>query len=139
MLERDESGKIFEWVVDNLKDDEKYKNDLTLGIKCGIKGLVGGIIYSVSDDICYLSIYTTSPKWCTKENLSKIFKIPFEALDCKIVKCLVSNKNKKINKLLWGLKLKEEGLLRYHRQDGSHERVFSLTYDELKKKRWYTK
>ena len=127
-----DDGKVFEWVKKSLDNGEYYKNDLTIGIKDDRIGLIAGIIYSVVDNITYISIYAENPKWCTASNLTKIFELPFKVFNSKIVKCITDSKNKKVNKLLWGLKLKEEGLLRFARSDGSHERVFSITEKELK-------
>lgn len=136
MLVYDKTGSIFNWIISKLNNKELYKNDLTLGFIYDTN-IVGGVIYSIENKICYLSIYSETPKWCTKENLSKIFIIPFEDLGCKIVKCLTSARNKKINKLMFGLRLRHEGHLRFARADGSHENVFSITEKELKKKRWF--
>lgn len=137
MIYRDKTDKTFNWVLDNLKDKEHYINDLTLAIKNDINELVAGVIYSRDRDITYLTIYAANPSWCTRKNLSTIFKIPFEVFDSKIVKCVTSHKNKKVNRLLWGLKLKEEGHIRFDRVDGSHSKIFSLTKKELKTKKWY--
>ena len=132
-----DDGRVYDWVVQKLDNGESYRNDLTIGIRNDKLELIAGIIYSVVGDITYLSIYATDPKWCSSSHLTKIFKLPFEVFESKIVKCITDSKNKKVNKLLWGLKLKEEGLLRFARANGSHERVFSLTEKELKTKRWY--
>lgn len=133
---KDTDGSVFNWIVKSLNNGEYYKNDLTIGIKYD-NDLVTGIIYSVEDSITYLSIYATNPKWCTKENLSRIFELPFVKFNSKIVKCLTSHKNRRINRLLWGLGLREEGHLRFARADGTDEKVFSITLKELKKKEWY--
>ena len=133
---KDIDGHVFEWVISKLNNGEEYSNDLTLGIKLD-NILICGIVFSVSAHITYLSIYATNPAWCNRTNLTKIFGLPFDAFGSKAVKCLTSHKNRKINKLLWGLGLKEEGHLRYARADGSHQKVFSITQDELKKKEWY--
>ncbi len=133
---KDKDGSVFNWVVKNLKNGELYRNDLTIGIRCDNR-LICGIIYTVEDKITYLSIFATSPKWCNRTNLSRIFELPFKVFKSKIVKCLTSHKNKRINKLLWGLKLTEEGHLRFARANGTHLKVFSVTEYELKKKRWY--
>ena len=133
---KDVDGSIYSWVVENLDNGEDYKNDLTVGIKVG-NVYVCGIIYSTDKYATYLSIYATDPKWCTPNNLSRIFELPFKVFKTKIVKCLTSHKNKRINKLLWGLKLKEEGHLRFARADGTHLKIFSLTKKELEEKGWY--
>lgn len=140
---KDENKEIYNWTITKLDGDKKqslyYPNDLTVGIFNG-NILLCGVIYSIVNNVCYVTFHAESPKWATKENLSKIFEIPFLEFDnCKIVKCGTSAKNKKVNKLLWGLKLRHEGHLRFGRPDGTDENVFSITYDELKNKRWYKK
>ncbi len=130
-----DNGDIYNMVTKELKM-EGLQNDLTIGLFNG-KILLAGMVCSVVGKICYLTFYATSPKWCTKESLSRLFELPFKEFDIKIVKCATSHKNKKINRLLTKRKLREEGHLRYSRPDGSHEKVFSLTLKELKNKEWY--
>jgi hypothetical protein len=134
---KDETGAVYQAVLNGLKEDlSGLQNDLTIGVKCG-KLLLAGVVYSVVGKVCCMTIYSTSPSWCTKANLSQLFELPFDIFDIKVVKAGVSHKNKKANKFLRRLKLREEGYLRYARSDGSHEVVFSLTLKELKEKRWY--
>jgi hypothetical protein len=137
MIISKDKGEVYNWVINSLDEDlTGLPNDLTIGI-FGCNMLLAGVIYTNVDNICYLTINAVSPKWCTRENLSKIFNIPFEAFGSKIVKCATSSKNKRVNKLLTGLKLREEGHLRCSRPDGSDEKVFSITQKELKRKEWY--
>ena len=129
---KDENNEVFNWVVNNLKNGEDYKNDLTIAITLD-NLVIAGVIYSLQNGICYLSIYSTSPKWAS--HLSKIFEIALNF--SPIVKCLTSSKNKKINKFLQGIGMVKEGVLRFERADGTHSVVWSLTEKELKKKRWF--
>lgn len=99
--------------------------------------ITGAIVFTYIGCICYLSIYTKNPKWCSRKVINEIFNYPFKNGDVKIVKATTSAKNKEANKFLSRLKLREEGYLRYNRPDGSHERVFSATMQDLKKKRWF--
>lgn len=134
-LFKDSDNTVYNWVSQNLLDESSYiKNDLTLAIKIN-QTIVAGVIFSFLGNVCYLSIYASSPLWCNRQNLSKIFDIALAK--AKIVKCCVSHKNIKINRLLLGLNLHREGLLRFARQNGSHEIVYSITKAELRKKRWY--
>ena len=134
----DKTGEVYEFVTKNLKYKEGIKNDLTIGIKCSNKGLVAGLIYSIDNNVTYLTIYAINPRWCSKKILTKIFTIPFGVFKTKSIKLLTSHKNKKVNKLLWGLKLREEGYLRFARpEDGSHLRVFAIEEKELVNKWWY--
>jgi hypothetical protein len=134
---KDETGEVYDWVTKNLDNGETYNNSLTIGIKCAKQGLIAGLIYEVDNSVAYLSIYTISPRWCSKKNLSKICDLAFKGLRVKSLKCLTSHKNKKINKLLWGLKFREEGHLRFARANGTHLKVFAIEEKELKNKWWY--
>jgi len=135
----EDNGELYNWIKDSDDNYETLPNDLTIGLFNG-KVLLAGVVYSVTcKNICYITIKTASPKWCTKANLSRLFELPFEVFKVKVVKCATSHKNKRINRLLTKRKLREEGYLRYSRPDGSHERVFSLTLKELKNKEWYRK
>jgi hypothetical protein len=131
----DDNNEVYNFIIDKLENGV-YPNDLTLGIYDD-NILIGGVLYSLVNDICYISFYAKDPKWATKKNLSFIFALPFNKFQSKIVKCCTSSKNKRVNKLLWGLKLRHEAHLRFGRLDGTDENVFSITEDELKQKRWY--
>lgn len=137
----DDSGKIYDWIISGVYGDVKladsHPNDLTLGLFVD-KLLIAGVIYHNVNDICYITFYAKNSKWSSKKNLSDIFSIPFEVFNSKIVKCSTSDKNKRVNKLLWGLKFRHEGHLRFGRPDGTDENVFSITEKELKQKRWYS-
>lgn len=132
---RDNTGKIYDWVVGSLDNGEHYPNDLTLGV-FNDNILIAGIIYSVVDEDVFLSIYSTSPRWCSKKTLSLLFYIPFDMFSAKKVKCAVSNKNVRINKLLNGLGfIKDDG--RAKRVDGSHLVIYSIDNKMLKNKEWF--
>jgi len=133
---KDTTGEIYNSVVNGLREKLTIPNDLTVGVFSG-KVFLAGVIYSVVDKVCYMTINTTNPKWCTRANLSRLFEMPFDLFDIKIVKAVTSHKNKKANWFLRRLKLREEGYLRCSRADGTHEVVFSLTLEELKEKEWY--
>lgn len=134
---KDADGNVYKWALDGLSQTEgalQIPNHLTIAVRdSGV--IYAGIIFSVIGDICWLTIYAESPRWCQKGILSGIFEI---ALGLgKIAKCGTGHKNKRINKLLWGLGLHREGMLRYSRPNGQHEIIWSITAKELKKKRWY--
>ena len=132
---KDNTGTIYNWVVSNLNNGEEYPNDLTLGIISG-NIIIGGVIYSNVNEDTFISIYTESPKWCTRKNLSTLFMLPFELFCSKAVKCSTSDDNKRINKLLRGLNLREEQT-KNARADGSRLNLFSITKDKLKQERWF--
>lgn len=132
---RDNTGKIYNWVVSSLNNGECYPNDLTLGIFSD-NILIGGVIYSVIDKDVYLSIYTTTPKWSSRKILTVLFDIPFNIFKAKKVMCLTSVKNDRINKLLKGLGLTQERKST-DRKEKTKGLVFSITKDKLNKQRWY--
>lgn len=129
---------IYNWVCKSLK--MTLSNTVTMGVVDDKGSLLAGIVYFVDDfRICHISVYAKSPLWLMPGRLNEILKIGFDMLDCKILKFEVSHKNARAIKLLKGLHLVQEGLLRFARKDGTHEIVFSLTKKEMFKKRWYRK
>jgi hypothetical protein len=132
---KDETGDVYDWVMQNLKTGERMINTLTLGISNN--NLCAGVVYSMERDNCYMTIYASSPKWCSRETLTLLFNIPFIELGAKIIRFMTSARNDRINKFLRGIGAKEEGRLRLARADGSDAMAFSIIYDELKRQRWY--
>ena len=133
-----ENKDVYRFICDKLKMN--ILSNLTLAIVNDKEELLGGIAYYLdNNNICHLTVVSNSPYWALPQTLSEILKIGFNDFKAKIIKCEVSHKNTKIIRLLSGLGLVKEGLLRYARQDGTHEIVFSITEKEFIKKRWYRK
>lgn len=132
MIYEDRDEVVFNWVIENLNNNELYKNNLTLSIVYD-NMVIAGIIYSIKNKICYLSIFSVNPKWVY--DISKIFKRAFE-FDVKKVICRTSENNDKINRLLSGLGLNRR-LAKVARLDGSRCISWSITQEELIKKRWF--
>lgn len=130
--------EVYKFICDKL--GMKISETLTIAIVNNKEELLAGLTYFLdSKNICYLTVVSNSPYWALPQTLSEICRIGFNDFKAKIIKCEVSNKNVKINKLLKGLGMVKEGLLRYGRQDGTHEIIYSITEKEFIKKRWYRK
>jgi RimJ/RimL family protein N-acetyltransferase len=134
-ISNDTDNEVYKWVVSGLNNGEIYTNDKTIAILSN-DIVIAGVIFSIDNNICWLSIFTSSPKWSTRKVLNQIMDMAF-GFDVKIVKCSVSGENKKIINFLERLGWWQEGCLRYGRADGSDEIVYSLTNEEWKVKRWY--
>lgn len=134
---KDDTGVVYNWVVNNLNNGESYPNNLTVGI-IHDNIIIAGIIYSKVEDECFMSIYAESPRWCSRKTLSTLFITPFEVFNSKIVKCATSQDNKRINKFLKGLGFDKEET-NDARSDGSRLILYSIDRDELYKKRWFRK
>lgn len=119
-IKPDCGGVIMKWICDGLGEDTDWVGDsYTFGIE--YRGqIVGGIImnnYRKDLDV-WLTIYSTSPHWCSKSVLKYIFTTCFETLNCKRVNIFVSKDNQKSLNLCTRLGFKKEGLLRQYRENG---------------------
>lgn len=134
---RDDKNKIYTWVIENLNRTEgigEYPNTLTLGLLDADDIIIAGVIYSAIGHMVYLSIYAKSPVWCQPGILTRIFNVGFSM--ATIVKCATDVDNLRINRLLHGLGMKKEGVLRRARDNGRDEIVWSLTKNEFNNQRW---
>lgn len=124
---------VVKFVADGLGDKvEEYQPCLSLGIF--YKGLIGGVlIHDIRPEIdCYLTIYTTNPRWCTKSVCRYVFNIIFDLIKCRRCSVLVSKANFKSLKLVKGLGFKVEGLLRQYRDDGDDCYCLGMLKSECK-------
>ena len=132
----DDTGAVLNWVAHGLGDMvREYIPCLTLGIwQDGT--LIGGVLFT---DIrpnrdCWLTIYTESPRWATKNVLKHIFNTVFLTIGAKRCSVLVSESNKKSYDLCQRLGFKDEGLLREYRENGENCYVMGMLKQECK---WY--
>lgn len=135
-LVKDNENRIYDWVVAGLNKTERpgdYPNTLTIGVREN-NTIFAGVIYSKVGHVVYISIYAEHPKWCTPGILTRIFKVGF-ALG-GICKAATDAENNKINRLMKGLGLVKEGVLRRGRENGHDEIIWSLTEEEFATKRW---
>jgi RimJ/RimL family protein N-acetyltransferase len=116
----DFDGSIQKWICDGLGENTDWIGDsYTFGICYGGR-MVGGIImndYRKDLDV-WLTIYSISPRWCSKSVLKYIFKTCFETLNCKRVNVFISKDNSKSLSLCERLGFVKEGLLRQYRENG---------------------
>lgn len=135
-LVKDNENRIYDWVVSGLNKTEgtgDYPNTLTIGVRED-NTIFAGVVYSKVGNVVYISIYAEHPKWCTPGILTRIFKVGF-ALG-GICKAATDAENNKINRLMKGLGLVKEGVLRRGRENGHDEIIWSLTEEEFATKRW---
>lgn len=127
-------GIIKKWICDGLGEDTNWVGDnYTFGI--AYKGrMVAGLIfnnYRANLDL-WMTIYSTTPKWCSKSVLKYIFKTCFEVLNCKRANVLVSKDNHKSLNMCERLGFKKEGLLRQYRENGDDCYILGLLKEECK-------
>lgn len=119
-IKPDFDGSIQKWICDGLGENTDWIGDsYTFGI-CYCGRMVGGIImndYRKDLDV-WLTIYSVSPRWCSKSVLKYIFKTCFETLNCKRVNVFISKDNSKSLSLCERLGFVKEGLLRQYRENG---------------------
>jgi len=119
-IKPDFDGSIQKWICDGLGENTDWIGDsYTFGICYGGR-MVGGIImndYRKDLDV-WLTIYSVSPRWCSKSVLKYIFKTCFETLNCKRVNVFISKDNSKSLSLCERLGFVKEGLLRQYRENG---------------------
>ena len=127
--------EIYNWVCERL--GYKCAQTVTVGVLSDTKRLIAGISYYQNGLVCLISAAADSASWCMPETLSEILRVPFDVLNCKVVKFEVSNKNDRANRFCKGIGCVKEGILRFDRDDGTHTVVWSLTKKEISKKGWY--
>ena len=133
-IKPDSGGVIMKWICDGLGEDTDWVGDsYTFGIE--YRGqIVGGIImnnYRKDLDV-WLTIYSTSPHWCSKSVLKYIFTTCFETLNCKRVNIFVSKDNRKSLSLCERLGFKKEGSLRQYRENGQDCFIMGMLKKECK-------
>ena len=130
--EADPTGKVLKYVADGLKDNiNDYIPSLTIGIYFK-KELIGGVLIN---DIrpqrdCWLTIYTSSPKWATKGVMRYVFNVVFRLIGCQRCSVFVSQSNKKSLDMCLRLGFKKEGMLRKYRDNGENCYVFGMLKQE---------
>lgn len=129
--------EIYKWLCSAL--NMQVASNLTMGVidKQGV--FIAGVSYFKKGGVCLITAAAKNGSWCMPQTLSELLRIPFELLNCKIAKFEVSHKNEKANRFCRGIGCVKEGLLRFDRQDGTHNIVWSLTKKEILKKGWYRK
>ena len=114
----DENALSF--VAKGLNDKpEEYAPCVSLGLFFRGEMIGGILINDIRPEVdCYLSIYTTTPRWATRSVLRYVFGIIFNLMKCRRCSVLVSKANSKSLKMCKQLGFREEGLLRQYRDNG---------------------
>jgi RimJ/RimL family protein N-acetyltransferase len=124
-------GSVINFVAQGLGDDvREYIPSLELGIYDN--KLIGGVLIN---DIrperdCWLTIYTESPKWATKQVLKYVFTVVFVTIGAKRCSVFVSESNQKSHNMCLRLGFKDEGLLREYRDNGENCYVMGMLKQE---------
>ena len=107
--------EIENWVARNLPyvKEAGFGPAQSLGI-CKESEIIAGVIYHrfLGHDI-EMSIYTTSPKWCSKRILKLIFEYPFIQLGVKRITATIPVSYHKAHRLVTNLGFQKEGRMRY--------------------------
>lgn len=125
---------ILQWICAGLGENTDWIGEnYTFGISYKDK-MVGGLIfnnYRPNVDV-WLTIYSTSPRWCSKFVLKYIFKTCFETLNCRRVNVLVSKSNKRSFDLCRRLGFVKEGFLRQYRENGEDCYIMGMLKKECR-------
>lgn len=141
-LHKDFNHIAYDMIIDSLARRENWTNcnvpnNLTIAFfDEDAKKITGGVILSLTAHCCYLTIYASDSRWCSRSNLANIFNVGFD-FGSVVIKCATDFSNYKINKLLRGLGFRREGILRFARDNGNDEIVWSLSRREMQDQRWY--
>lgn len=81
---------------------------------------------------CWLTIYSTSKRWATKGVLKYVFGVVFKMIAAERCSVFVSADNDKSLKMCLRLGFKQEGLLRYFRNDGKDCVVLGMLKNECR-------
>lgn len=95
--------------------------------------IIAGVVYH---DFRYerhieMSMYSTTPRWATKESLYYFFSYPFIQLNCARVTAVTSETNRHTQRFLERLGFTKEGVLREAYPDGDAI-VYGMLKDECR-------
>lgn len=127
-----DDGSVINFVAKGLGDDVRdYIPAIELGIYIDNK-LIGGALFT---DIrpqreCWLTMFTTSPRWATKRVLKQIFTVAFIVTGAKRCSVLVSESNTRCHNACQRLGFKDEGFLREYRDNGENCYVMGMLKKE---------
>jgi hypothetical protein len=137
----DDTGFIYQWIKNGLNDREVLTGDFCAGIYKKEK-LVCGLIFSCNNpqkDV-YLTIYSTTPSWCTRDSLRFILvDTCIGVYNCRRATALTSRKNKRARQFLEKVGFKLEGIQRKARVDGNDNCIYGILKEEILNQRWNKK
>lgn len=134
----DLTGEVVQFVCHGLKEnDEWVGKNITLGIRLHHQLIAGVIFNDIRPGIdCWLTIFSTDKRWCSRRILRTIFDVAFDFLKCRRVSVMVDVQNKQSQKLVERLGFYKEGLLRAFRDNGNDALIYSMLKQECQ---WRTK
>ena len=130
----DRQNMIAGWVCRGLGFDTSWLGpNFTVGIAEEGR-MLGGVIFNdwrPGTDVWW-TIYTESPRWCSRKVLRYLFFKAFEEMGCRRISLLVDVTNGRCLKLVRRLGFKCEGRLRRFREDGKDCYIFGMLKSECK-------
>ena len=129
-----DTGAVLNWVAHGLNDDVRdYIPSLALGVWQDDM-LIGGILINdiTPQRNCWLTIYTESPRWATRNILKYVFTVVYVTIGAKRCSVFVSKSNNKSHDFCQRLGFKDEGLLREYRENGDDCYVMGMLKQECK-------
>ncbi len=128
----DTDDSILKWVCDGLNETTNWVGEhTTLGIYLDHQLIAGIIFHDIRfGQDCWLTIYSTDKRWCSRRILQLIFGFAFDGLNCRRLNALVDTDNEKSIRLLSGIGFKKEGKLRQFRENGKDCFVYGLLETE---------
>lgn len=127
--------EIYQWLCKKLGFN--VAETVTLGVVDEQGKINMAVSYFKKGPSCLLTAAAENGSWCKPETLTKILRVSFDDLGCKVARFEVSVKNANANRFCKGIGCVKEGILRYAHHDGTHQVVWSLTKKEISKKGWY--
>lgn len=117
-----------EFVVKGLNDNFRdYVPCLPIGIFKGDKLIGGVLINDIRAGVdCWLTIYTSTPKWATRRVLRYVFGIVFNLIEARRCSVFISESNKKSLDMCLRLGFVKEGFLRQYRDNGENCYVLGM-------------
>lgn len=86
-----------------------------IGISNNDNQLIAGVVYNTFDPHhrrVEMTIYTTSPQWCSRKVLKLLFWYPFIQLGCERVTACTETQNRAARAFLDRVGFRQEGILR---------------------------
>lgn len=127
---RDASGFVSQWVAEKSKS-QVPEGAVSFGFVDDDGHLVGGLSFTERDwQSCSITIAATSPRWCTKENLTMMFSTVFDEWGIKYLYTLTPDDNSRAKKLAEGMGFKPDGKLRRLGPNGDDVNLFGMLRED---------
>ncbi len=131
---QDRENLIAGWVCRNLGFEvEDLGDNYTLGFEENGR-LLGGLVfhnYRPGTDVWW-TIYTISPRWCSRRVLRFIFDMAFRRLGCRRISLMADASNRRCLSLVKRMGFEEEGCLRAFRDNGEDGIILGMLKSECR-------